>query len=70
MSGITGVSKLAQVRRAKGMTQRMLSVLSGVHRVSIARYESGTVSPTVKALEKLARALGVGINDIIGREEV
>ncbi|MBO5959705.1 MAG: helix-turn-helix transcriptional regulator [Lentisphaeria bacterium] len=49
------------------MTQRKLSYLSGVHRVSIARYETGRVSPTVRVLEKLADALGVPIDEIIGR---
>lgn len=61
-------SNLAQIRKAKGMTQRKLSYLSGVHRVSIARYESGRVSPTLRVLEKLADALGVPIDDIIGRK--
>lgn len=60
-------SKLAEIRKSKGMTQRKLSYLSGVHRVSIARYETGRVSPTVRVLEKLADALGVPIDEIIGR---
>ena len=45
---------MAKVRKAKGLTQRKLSYLSGVHRVSIARYETGRVSPNVRVLEKLA----------------
>ena len=55
------------VRKAKGMTQRKLSFLSGVHRVSIARYETGKVSPNIRALEKLAGALGVSVDDLIGK---
>ena len=61
-------TKLAAVRKAKGMTQRKLSYLSGVHRVSIARYETGRVSPNARVLEKLADALGVPIDDIVGRK--
>ena len=62
-----GITKLAEIRKAKGLTQRRLAYLSGVHRVSIARYEAGVVSPTAKALEKLAKALEVPIDAIVGR---
>ena len=50
------------------MTQRKLSIKSGVHRVSIARYETGKVSPNVRALERLAEALGVPMDALIDRK--
>lgn len=65
MGNIT--TKLAEIRKSRGMTQRKLSYLSGVPRVSIARYETGRVSPNIRVLEKLADALGVSIDDIVGR---
>ena len=49
------------------MTQAALSDLSGVSRITIARYEIGAISPSVRNLEKLSGALGVGIADIIGK---
>ena len=49
------------------MTQRKLSIKSGVHRVSIARYETGKVSPNIRVLERLANALGVPIDDLVDR---
>ena len=66
--GVVKITNLAKVRKAKGMTQRKLSIKSGVHRVSIARYEAGKVSPNVRALERLAEALGVPIDDIVDRK--
>lgn len=65
--GVSNITNLARVRKAKGLTQRKLSVLSGVHRVSIARYESGRVSPNIRVLERLAKALGVRIDDLVDR---
>ena len=62
------ITNLAKMRKAKGLTQAQLSELSGVPRVSIARYETGKVSPSVRILERLAVALGVLIDDIVDRK--
>ena len=63
--GVTQISKLAQVRKAQGLSQERLAELSGVHRVSIARIETGEISPNVRTLEKLADALGVAVSELI-----
>lgn len=62
------ITRLEKVRKAKGMTQRKLSILSGINRVSIARYETGRVSPNVRNLTKLADALGVPVDDLIDKK--
>ena len=49
------------------MTQEQLSELTGVHRVTIARIETGEVSPKAETLRRLADALGVLVDDIIER---
>ena len=61
------ISKLAQVRKAKGISQARLAVLSGVNRVTIARYETGKISPTIRTLAKLSDALGVKVEMLIER---
>ena len=62
------ITNLAKVRKEKGFTQRKLSAKSGVPRVSIARYETGKVSPTVRVLTRLANALGVQIDELVDRK--
>lgn len=57
---------LAKIRKSKGLSQQRLAALSGVHRVTIARFETGKISPTLATLNKLAAALGVKISDLVG----
>jgi transcriptional regulator with XRE-family HTH domain len=42
---------------------RALAAKAGVSYVTIARIESGRSSPTVAMLEKLAKALEIGVRD-------
>ncbi len=44
-------------RRQRGMTQATLADLAGVNRLTISRYEKGTLRPSEKVLNKIARAL-------------
>lgn len=53
------MTNLKLARRQQGLTQKELSELSGVPRISIARYESGVVTPGGANLVKLSEALKV-----------
>lgn len=46
---------------------RQLQELTGIHHVSICRYETGKVTPSVKNLLRLAIALECTIGDLIGQ---
>ena len=59
------ISKLAEVRKSKGLSQAKLAEKSGVHRVTIARFETGASTITAATARKLASALGVAVDDII-----
>ena len=59
------ISNLATIRKAKGLSQDQLSKLSGISRVTIARIETGRISPNVRTLERLSDALKVSIADMI-----
>lgn len=59
------MSRLARLRKVKGVSQDRLSKLSGVSRVTIARIETGKSSPNLKTLELLANALKVPVIDIV-----
>ncbi|HEY2671357.1 MAG TPA: helix-turn-helix transcriptional regulator [Rugosimonospora sp.] len=45
-------------RKARGLTQRQLSDLTGVPQADISRIERGAGNPTEATLERLAAALG------------
>ena len=62
------IARLADVRRAAGLTQEQLAALSHVHRVTIARIETGVACPRIDTLERLANALGVLVDDLIDRK--
>lgn len=64
--GVCIIERLAQVRRARGMSQLALAKASGVHRVTIARIECGTTSPKAETLKRLADCLGVLVDELIG----
>lgn len=59
------VVNLAQERKSHGMTQEELAAVSGVHRVTIARIETGDTSPKAETLKRLADALGVLVDDLM-----
>ena len=67
--GVRKISKLAEARQARGWTQEKLAEVSGVHRVTIARIETGASSPNVDTAKQLANALGVLVDDIIDKDE-
>lgn len=59
------MERLAEVRKEQGLSQEQLAERSGVCRVSIARYETGKLNPTLNTLEKLAAALGTSVGELV-----
>lgn len=55
---------LTRLRERKGLTQNELATLTGVPQNTIARWESGAVTPREKSIEKLAKVLGCETSDI------
>ena len=55
-------SRIFTLRRARGLTRQQLANLSGVDRCVIFQIEIGrTKAPQIRVLEKLSRAMGVGV---------
>lgn len=50
-------AQLAAARKARGLTQATLSVLSGIQQAEISRIERGAGNPTTATLFRLAEAL-------------
>ena len=63
---IPGLAKtMAAAREAAALSQQDAGEKSGVHHVSIARFETETRVPTLAALSKLASAYGVNVCDLL-----
>ena len=58
--------KLREIRKQKGLSQEQLAELSHVHRVSISMFENGKKNPNVDSLKRLANALDVSTDELLG----
>ena len=53
---------IRELRRFSGLTQSKLSAEAGTSQATIAAYEAGRKSPTLKTVEKIATAVGIRIH--------
>lgn len=60
--------RLWQARREKDITLVQLQKLSGISKSCLNNIETGKTSPTLKQLEKIAKALNVRITDLFESE--
>jgi len=66
-SGISiPIAQLIREKRvAAGLSHEMLAVAAGLNRSTISLIESQTNNPTINTLERISRALGVKLSDLI-----
>lgn len=57
---------LRQLREMRGLSQQQLAGQAGIPRPTWASLESGSANPTLSVLVKVADALGVSIEELIG----
>ena len=55
-------TRLANIRKSKGLTQKQLSDMTGLSTTTISNIESGENSYTLRSLIRCAEALGYEIN--------
>lgn len=60
---------LERLRTERQLTQEELAKRVGVSQPAIAQYETGVATPRLFVTIKLATALSVSIEDLIGKEE-
>ena len=53
----------------RGLNQEQLAELASLNRVTVAKYESGRVEPGAQALARIADALEVSADALLGRSE-
>ena len=59
---------IREIRISRGYNQEQLAELASLNRVTIAKYESGKVEPGARALSRIADALEVTVDQLLGRE--
>ena len=62
-------NRIADIRKARGLSQDELAELATLSRISIARYETGKIEPGAKALGRSADALEVPTDVLLGRSD-
>jgi len=61
--------KIRELRKARSLNQDQLAEMASLNRVTIAKYESGKVEPGAQALSRIADALEVSTDTLLGRSE-
>jgi transcriptional regulator with XRE-family HTH domain len=56
--------RLRALREERGWSQEEFADLAGLHRTYVSAVEQGIRNPTLSVLERLAKALGVWIEEI------
>ena len=57
--------RLKKLRGTRGLTQADLAKRARLHRVYVAQIEGQTKVPSIAALERLAKALGVPVTKLL-----
>lgn len=57
-------NRLKEVRKNKGITQQQLAEKAGLHLTYVGHLELGKYHPTVYVMWKIAKALGVSLNEL------
>lgn len=61
---------LADLRRARKLSQEQLAAAVGIHTNVLGRYERGEAKPSIEIATKLAEALAVSLDQLVGRSDV
>ena len=58
---------IRELRQNAGLSQEQLAELSSLNRVTIAKYEAGRIEPGAQALSRIADALEVSTDTLLGK---
>lgn len=62
--------RLKKYREEKGLTQAQLSELAGITTRQIQNYEGGKARPRLDAAEKIAKALSITTDELLGNADM
>lgn len=63
-------SKMRELRKEKGLSQKQLADLTGLSLSAIQGYEQGRYEPKYESIDRIAFALGVLFTDLINAKDV
>jgi len=58
-------ARVAEIRARRGLTQESLAAKARINRVTLARLERAQHPPNLDTLERIARALGVAVVNLV-----
>lgn len=61
----SATQRVAELRARRGITQESLAAKARINRVTLARLERAQHPPNLETLERIARALGVSLVDLV-----
>ena len=67
--GIRSAQRIRRLRNAAGLSQDALAREAGIGRVTLVRLEKGEQTPRHKTLSAIARALEVGVSELLVESE-
>lgn len=57
--------RLRQLREERGWSQEEFADRAGLHRTYVSAVERGVRNPTLSVLERLAKALGIQLSELV-----
>lgn len=60
--------KIKRLRKAKGLSQKEVAAMAGVHAAHFSRLETGKYQPSIEILRKIAQALDVTTDYLLNEE--
>lgn len=61
--------RVREIRKSQALSQEDLAELSGLHRTYIGGIERGERNASLESIEKLAKALGISVEDFFKKSQ-
>lgn len=62
------MQNIREARQLKGITQEQLAKMLGITQGAVAQWENGLTHPSFDMLPKVAEALGMTVDELIGKK--
>lgn len=62
------MQNIKEARQLKGITQEQLAKMLGITQGAVAQWENGLTHPSFEMLPKVAEALGLTVDELIGKK--